>query len=181
MDNKYVVIFGTGNYGNDPIYIEKVRQLGNLLADNNHQMMYGGASTGLVKEIADCFLNKNQNVVGVLCPEYMHQGYDKVKLHLTLNITDRKQKMITNAHSFIILPGGIGTLEEFSQVLTMKLTFPKEKRPIIIYNIKNFYDKLWDQLNHFKESGMSKRNFSDYVLMTDDPEQIVNEINKSIQ
>ncbi len=143
----------------DEKYFNLARNLGNLLAKNQHRIIYGGGNKGLMKAVADSALAIGGAVDGYM-PDFMakvewqHKGL--TNLFITKNMSERKEKMMTASDAQIFLPGGCGTMEEFFDILTAKrlgLYFG----PLIIINYHGFYNPLIELLNSMvKEKFLNK-------------------------
>ena len=142
-------------YGNDPIYREKVRQLGEWIGRNGHTLVYGGSKVGLMGEVADAALSAGGYVIGVE-PQFFidevlqHEGVQE--LISTETIPERRTKMIELSDAFIAFPGGTGTLEEISEIMSME-HLGHTSAPCIIYNLGGYYDSLRDLLSNMVDKG----------------------------
>jgi hypothetical protein len=139
-------------------YKDEARKIGSLLAQKKIKIIYGGGNMGLMGILSNSALDSGGDVYGVITNHLL----DMEKRNESLNnfkivdsMHDRKMEMYNNADAFLILPGGIGTLEEFFEVYSWKQLHLHNK-PIFIYNYKNF----WDDLIHLVEN-LIKKNFAD--------------------
>ena len=134
---KSVCIFCGAGISNNPIYQEKTRELGNIIAERNLLLVYGGASIGLMGNVADGVLEKGGKVHGVL-PDFLFKkevGHSGIQnLEIVDSMHTRKKRMYEISDAFIILPGGIGTMDEFFEVFTWSQLELHDKT-IGIYNI----------------------------------------------
>ncbi len=125
-------------------------KLGRLMADKNIQLIYGGGQVGLMGLIADSVMANNGKVTGII-PYFLDElevgKYDISKLIKTDNMHIRKMKMAELSDAFIVLPGGLGTLDETFEILTWK-QLGLHNKPIVILNIDGFWDKLIDLIDH---------------------------------
>lgn len=139
-----ITVYCGSNPGNDPEYQKAASDLGLWIAKNGHQMIYGGGNIGLMGIIADTVLANGGAVTGVI-PEFLlhhekgHQGLHRLEIVETM--AERKTRMISYADTFIAMPGGVGTLEEISEVLTLKHLGRTQKRAFF-YNIHGYYEPL---------------------------------------
>ncbi len=152
---------------------DEVRRLGELLFKKNKNLVYGGAKIGLMGIIANTILKKGGHVTGII-PKILSKkeiiNKDVSELIIVDNMHDRKKKMYDISDAFIVLPGGIGTLEEFSEITTWKILGIKSK-PIFLLNLNGYYDHLFQQFkvmenNNFLYSDIFKeisiiKNISD--------------------
>lgn len=143
-----ICIFGAASAHIDEKYIEEIEKLGETLARRGHSLVFGAGATGLMGAAARGFKRGGGYIHGVI-PEFfrdenveiIYDGCDE--LTYTKNMSERKQKMEDDCDAFVIAPGGVGTFEEFFEVLTLK-QLGRHKKAIIIFNIDNYYDKLED-------------------------------------
>lgn len=143
---KNITVYCGSQYGLNPAHAAFTGMLVEFLAKNGFHIIYGGGSTGLMGLIADTAISAEGQITGIIPhifieKEQAHRGITKLIEVDTMD--ERKEKLIHMADAFIILPGGIGTLEELSDTLS-HMTIYRENRcpPIIIANIDNFYDPL---------------------------------------
>ncbi len=153
-----IAIFCGSSFGNNPNFISIAEQLGNTLAKNKIKLIYGGAQVGLMGTVANACLNAGGHVIGVLprilqTKEIAHNSLNE--LILTDNMHQRKMKMFELAEGFIALPGGFGTLEEVSEILTWQ-QLGLHKFPIGILNIDGFYDHLEQQFDQMQKYELLK-------------------------
>ncbi|MGD0711100.1 MAG: TIGR00730 family Rossman fold protein [Bacteroidales bacterium] len=145
-----ICIFCGSSLGNDIIYKEKAIALGKVLAKENINLVFGGSHLGLMGVIADATLNEGGHVIGVIT-EYLfnkgitHNGLSE--LNVVKEMTDRKAMMIEMSDAFIALPGGYGTLDEITEVLSLNQLSLIDK-PCGLLNIKGYFDNYIKQLDH---------------------------------
>ena len=118
---KNICVFCGSSSGDNPAFANAAEVLGRQLAKNNIQLIYGGGKVGLMGIIADSVLGSEGKVVGII-PDFLmkkevgHMGLTEI--HVVESMHVRKQKMAGLADAFIAMPGGYGTLEELSEILT---------------------------------------------------------------
>ncbi len=141
-----ICIFGAASAHIDNTYIELVEKLGEMLASRGHSLVFGAGATGLMGAAARGMKKGGGYIHGVIpeffrdeCVEAIYDGCDE--LTYTKTMSERKQVMEDCADAFIIVPGGIGTFEEFFEVLTLK-QLGRHRKAIAIYNIEGYYDAL---------------------------------------
>ena len=118
---KSIAVYCGSSSGNDRSYIEAAHNLGKILAKNNIELIYGGGGIGLMKAVADGVLTHNGNVTGVITQklEALELAHPQIQVtHVTESMHQRKHLMASLADGFIALPGGWGTLEELTEVIT---------------------------------------------------------------
>jgi len=141
---KSVSVFCGSSMGAHPVYIAHAILLGKTLAEQNIQLVYGGARIGLMGAVADGVLRHNGRVIGVLphflkSKEIAHDGL--TELILVESMHERKMKMHELCDGIIALPGGFGTLEELFEMLTWG-QLGLHKKPVGLLNVNGFYDSL---------------------------------------
>ena len=150
-----IVVYLGARTGKNPLFREKARELGVWIAGQGHRLVYGGSAIGLMGELADAALSEGGEVTGVE-PRFFvdavlqHQGVQDLIVVETMQ--ERKQKMISLGDAFIAFPGGTGTLEEISEIISMTCLGLTDK-PCIIYNINGYYDILADYLDQMVAEG----------------------------
>lgn len=141
-----ICIFGAASAHIDEIYIKKVEELGEKLAKRGHSLVFGAGATGLMGAAARGVKRGGGFIHGVIPKFFIDESveliFDDCDLTTyTQTMSERKKTMEDEADAFIITPGGIGTFEEFFEVLTLK-QLGRHDKPIVIYNIANYYDGL---------------------------------------
>jgi uncharacterized protein (TIGR00730 family) len=165
-----ICVFSSSSDAVAPAYFQAARELGALIALRGHTLVYGGASTGLMGELARAVQAQRGKVIGVIPENIRARGvaYSPAnELHVTADLRERKAMMETRSDAFIALPGGFGTLEEVSEVLTLK-QLQVHSKPIIFINILGFYDKLLALYDHFYAEHFAKEQFRVYYTVVPD-------------
>lgn len=125
-------------------YFEATRELADVLLEKNVHVVYGGGAVGLMGALADRYIEKGGEITGII-PEFMVKvewAHPKIdRMIIVHDMHERKKKLIANTDGIIALPGGTGTLEELSEVITLK-RLGKFTKPIILLNTDGFYDPL---------------------------------------
>ena len=139
-----ITVYLGASEGFDPIYKNKVIELGHWIGNHGHTLVYGGSKTGLMGELAHSVLNTGGKVIGVEPQFFIDQEVQLTtltQLIITKDMPERKTKMIELGDVFIAFPGGTGTLEEISEVMT-KSALKQIEASCIIYNLNGYYDDL---------------------------------------
>lgn len=141
-----ICVFGAASYEIDKSYIEAVEKLGEEMAKRGHALVFGAGGNGLMGAAARGVTKGGGEIYGVIPTFFRDETieliYDKcTELIYTETMAERKTKMEDLAEAFIITPGGIGTLEEFFQVLTLK-QLGRHVKPIVILDVNGYYKKL---------------------------------------
>ena len=141
-----ICIFGAASAHIATVYIKAVEELSEKLAKRGHTLVFGAGGTGLMGAAARGFKRGGGFVHGVI-PEFFREEKveliyeDCDKITYTETMAERKFIMEDEADAFIITPGGIGTFEEFFEVLTLK-QLGRHNKAMVIYNIEDYYDDL---------------------------------------
>jgi uncharacterized protein (TIGR00730 family) len=153
------------------VYLETARETGRILASRGHTLIYGGGRTGLMGAVADAALSAGGRVEGVIYDRFIEHNVHHQGLHELTPVPDmrtRKAGLDERSDAFLALAGGLGTLEEFSEILSFrKLGF--HKRPIVILNTRGYYAGLITQLERFIEDDFDKPAIREYMYVVDDP------------
>ena len=139
-----ITVYLGSNEGKDLKLKKAVRELGTWIGENHHTLIYGGSKRGLMGELAESTLLAGGSVIGVEPQFFLEMGldYDAItQLIPTKDMSERKAKMIELGDAFIAFPGGTGTLEEISEIMS-KVVLGHLQAPCIIYNLNGYYDDL---------------------------------------
>lgn len=150
-----ICMYGAASNHIDAEYITEVEKLGEEIGKRNHKLIYGAGASGLMGACARGVEKAGGTVIGV-APRFM-SAYEDInhnctELIMTETMGDRKQVMEDNADAFVVVPGGIGTLDEFFELLTL-IELGRKEAPVICYNIKGFYDNLIEFVDDCIEKG----------------------------
>ncbi|MFC0779108.1 TIGR00730 family Rossman fold protein [Flavobacterium sp. HJSW_4] len=175
---KRITVFCASSYGTEKIYEEQAIALGKTLAEQNIELVYGGANVGLMGAVADGALNAGGKVIGVLpnflrSKEIAHLGL--TELILVESMHERKTKMNDLCDGVIALPGGFGTLEELFEMLTWA-QLGLHKKPIAILNIDGYYDSLIELLQTMTEKGLLKEVNQKMLLVSDSIDDLLDQM-----
>ena len=149
----YLGAFG----GSDPAFAAAVDELGAWIGKNGHSLVYGGSETGLMGRLALSALAAGAEVTGVEPRFFVEQEVQcdqLTRLIVTEDMPQRKAKMIELGQAFIAMPGGTGTLEEISEVMSL-VSLKKLNAPCILYNLDGYYDSLKALLSRMIAAGLS--------------------------
>ncbi len=170
-----ICVFCGTNPGAQAAYGEAARQLGKVLATSGIELVYGGASVGIMGELADSVQEHGGQVTGVIPQrlvekEAAHTGIGN--LIVVASMHQRKAQMSDMADGFIALPGGIGTLEGFLEILTWG-QLGIHTKPCGLLNVAGYFDALIGWLDHGVREGFITEMHRGMVLVDDDPARLV--------
>ncbi|GAB6143061.1 TIGR00730 family Rossman fold protein [Desulfocicer niacini] len=172
---KSICVFLGSNEGTNPLYVQAARDMGRELARRGMTCVYGGANTGLMKALADEALCAGGRVVGVTVQslkdkENFHP--DLSRLHVVNTIQERKRLMIRLSDGFIALPGGIGTLEELFEVLTLSV-MGFHVKPCALLNVNHYWNRLTGFLDHAMDQGFMKIPGENLLIQAETPVRVL--------
>ena len=153
-----ITVYCGANPGRDPEFTARAAELGSWMAANGHRLVYGAGNAGLMGAVVNAVLEGGGEVTGVtpdffIIAEEIHS--DITDLRVTKDMTERRQIMMDEGDAFIALPGGTGTLDEISEVMSLRRLgkLGDVTRPIMLYNINGYYDYLFKYLDRMTEEG----------------------------
>lgn len=166
-----ICVFCGSSMGSDPAFRLGAETLGTAIGRGGHELVYGGASVGLMGVVADAALNAGAKVAGVL-PKALADlelaKPDLSELHVVGSMHERKMMMADLSDAFIAMPGGIGTLEEMFEVWTWT-QLGLHSKPVGLLNVKQFYDPLVAFLAGVVDSGFIKQAHFDMLVVNTEP------------
>ncbi|EON74609.1 TIGR00730 family Rossman fold protein [Lysinibacillus sphaericus] len=170
-----IAVYCGSGLGVNPIYAEKAEELGTVLAENGHGVVYGGSKTGLMGKVADAVLTAGGEVIGVM-PTHLQKREvahaSLTEIHFVESMHIRKAKMVELAGAFIALPGGGGTMDEYFEVFTWAQIGLHEK-PVILYNVNGFYDALLQHFTRMLEEGFIRTEQKSLIRVATTPEEVL--------
>jgi len=176
--NSLAVFCGSKN-GNNPVYINHAKELGKLLAKKNITLIYGGGSTGIMGAVADAMMEGGGKVIGIITKklvdwEHQHKGITDLSIVDDMHI--RKQRMYDLCDAAVILPGGVGTLDEFFEMVTWNQLSIHDKK-IYIINSDNFFDFLLKHIQQMEKQGFLYESVLERITVLNEPEQLLEDLN----
>jgi uncharacterized protein (TIGR00730 family) len=145
-----ICVFASSSSRIDNEYAIAASYLGKLLAEASLEVVYGGGGIGLMGKLADAVIENNGKITGVIPSFMLDEGWDHKSVNemvITSDMGERKRKMFELADAIVALPGGVGTLEELTEAMTLK-QLGLYKGPIIILNTLDFYKSFIDFMDH---------------------------------
>lgn len=169
-----ITIYCGASLGNKKTYQEATANLGKWIAKNKHILIYGGGKAGLMGTIADAVLKNKGKVIGII-PSFLTERElahtELSELLIVETMTERKLKMIELGDCYIALPGGPGTLEEISEVISWA-RIGKNNNPCIFLNIDGYYDNLKKFYDDMVENGFLSLEDRNKILFTNSIENM---------
>jgi uncharacterized protein (TIGR00730 family) len=170
-----VCIFCGSSTGSDAAYANATREIGKLLAEAGHTLVYGGGNVGLMGIIADSFLETGGKVIGII-PDFLvkrevgHRGL--TELVVVNSMHERKKRMADLSDVFIALPGGWGTLDELAEILTWR-QLGLIDQPIGLLNTNSFFSALVSQMKTMAEEGFLPSANLNFLQVENSPEKLL--------
>ncbi len=168
-------VFCGARFGTDPGSRDVAKQLGSLLAREGITLVYGGGGVGLMGLVANAALDEGGQVVGVI-PRFLLQreaGHPALTETVVVEtMHERKLQMFERSDAFVVLPGGIGTLEELFEVLSWR-TLGLHNKPIIIVDQGGYWQPLAALLRGVVEGGFAERTHLDHVAFVSDLKDVL--------
>ncbi|MFT4748510.1 MAG: hypothetical protein ACI9E4_000174 [Pseudohongiellaceae bacterium] len=172
---KRLCVFCGASMGRNPAYAEAARSLAKILATKDITLVYGGASVGVMGQLADAALEAGGKVIGVMPQELVNREVSHLHLSELIivdSMHERKAKMAELSDGFVALPGGLGTLEELFEVLTWaQLRF--HAKPCGLLNTNGYYDQLISFLDHSVDEKFIKPAHRQMIILGDEPDTLL--------
>ena len=170
-----VCVYCGSSLGESQVYTAQAQILGRLLAENGIRLVYGGGRIGLMGVVAEAALAAGGEVVGII-PNHLHDwevGHTGLtELHVVDSMHTRKRMMVEMSDAFIALPGGLGTLDEFFEVVTWRQLKLHDK-PVIILNVEDYWHPLLALIEAVIERGFARRTATNLFTIVDSAEALI--------
>lgn len=169
-----ICVFCSANQQIDPEFFTMTEALGKWAAENGHAIVFGGVNQGLMECVGKATKEAGGRTIGVIPTKVEETGRisDYVEIEIPCdNLTDRKQLMMDQSDVFIALPGGIGTIDEVFTVAA-SATIGYHHKPVILYNMKGFWNELIALLDDLQAKGMIRGDWRQYIKVADSIEEI---------
>lgn len=164
-----ITVYCGASMGVSPLYKEAAVEIGQWIADCGHTLVYGGGNTGLMGLLSEAVYVNGGKVIGII-PEFLVErellNTDIGEVTIVETMSERKKKMFNLGQAFIALPGGLGTLEEISEVVSWA-RLGQNQHPCVFYNKNHFYDKLEAFIDHMVEEGFLDIEGWEKILFSD--------------
>ncbi|HEX3672971.1 MAG TPA: TIGR00730 family Rossman fold protein [Rhizomicrobium sp.] len=180
---KAICVFCGSSNGADPAFAEAARTLGKLIAANGYRMIFGGGGLGLMGETARAARDAGAPVTGIL-PEFLRHleppMRDPEQLIVVPTLFARKERMIDMADAFVVLPGGIGTVDEFFEVLGAA-QLGQHAKPIVVLNLGGFFAPLEALLDYIVKTGFAHYEFTSHYRMVATPQDVIEALEQAFK
>ena len=175
---KKLCVFTGAATGSDPRFAEAAHQLGQMLASRNLGLVYGGGKSGLMGKIADAVIAADGHATGII-PKFLdnveiaHRGLND--LHVIDTMHERKNMMYEIADGFIIMPGGLGTLDETMEIITWR-QLGLHHKPIIIANLHGYWDHMLLLFQNIIDEGFMHHGHTGHFEHVDDMDALADKL-----
>ncbi len=170
-----VCIFASSSSRIDSRYADAASELGYLLPKANMEIIFGGGGLGLMGKLADAVIKNKGTITGVI-PSFMKdEGWDHSdvsEMIVTPDMGERKKRMFAMSDAIVALPGGVGTLEELSEAITLK-QLGLYRGPVIILNTLDFYKPLIDFFENMISGNFLRCEHKGMWEIANDPEEVI--------
>ena len=164
-----VCVFCGSSFGKDPAFRDAARAIGFGIAKMGYTLVFGGGGLGLMGDVARAALDGGSTIQGIM-PAFLQALEPEVspqeKLIVTPHMQERKNLMLQMSDAFIVLPGGLGTFDEFFEVVT-EAQLGVHDKPIIVVNVNGYFDALDAMLHHIIETGFAKERVLKLYYLAD--------------
>jgi len=179
---KSICVFCGSSVGTEDSYRDAAHELGRAIAESGRRLVYGGGNIGLMGVTADAVLAGGGEVIGIIPQNLMdrevgHRGISELRVVDSMH--QRKQLMSDLSDGFVILPGGLGTLEEFFEVWTWG-QLGLHRKPYGILNTNGYYDSLLRFLDHAVESGFVRPAHRELLIVEEEPMELLRRLDSHI-
>lgn len=163
----------------DKKYIEVTEQLGSLMAENGYGLVWGGGNRGLMKVISDSVQGNGGKVFGITMELFKgHRRINADEMIIAKDFPERKKLFLEKSDAFILLPGGVGSFDEITEVIELK-KHNIHLKPIVVLSMDKFYDGLKIQLKRMEKDGFLTKSLDEFLFFADTPREAVDFIKKS--
>ena len=165
-------------FGTNPQFERDAARIGELLARNKIRMIFGGGNVGLMGATASSAIRNGGVVLGVTTHNVVAKqepAHTEIQVEIVDGVNERKQRMYDLSDGFIILPGGIGTLNEFTDILTMQ-QIGETHKPLFFMNTANFWESFSRMFLTMQDSGFIDSVDDYHVHVADTPEELFRQI-----
>lgn len=171
-----ICVYGAASFSIDEEYIKRVEELGEKMTARGHSLVFGGGANGLMGAAARGVKKGGGYILGVIPSFFDDEKIEGVfeecnELIETKTMRERKQIMEDNADAFIVTPGGVGTFEEFFEILTSK-QLCRHNKPIVLFNVNNYYSELSVMMEAAVEKKFIRKGCLSLYKVTDNLDEL---------
>lgn len=173
-----ICVFCGSSPGFNAIYAQMTTLLAKQFIAHNIGLVYGGSNIGLMRVMADCIMESGLPIIGIMPRFLVNKEIADKRLRefiLTDNMYERKMKMAELSDAFITMPGGFGTLDELSEMITLYQVNLIDK-PLAIYNVNHYYDHFVKQLDVMVEEGFLRTEQRQNIIIESQPDVLIEKL-----
>ncbi len=180
---KSVCVYCGSSVNVDDTFKKASKDLGVIMAQENLRLVFGGGHVGLMGIVSDAVLENGGEVIGII-PDHIaekeiaHSGL--TELHVVETMHERKQMMVDRSDAFIIMPGGLGTMDEFFEIFTWWQLGLHDK-PIIIINVEGYWTPLLSMLDNIIDHKFARTDDRDYLCVIDGVDEVIQALARAPQ
>lgn len=177
---KYIAVFCSANELEEK-YTKPATTFARLLAKHGYGLVWGGSDHGLMRAVASTVQKANGKIVGISMELLRHIARKNAdEMIIAKDLSERKATLLKRADAIAVLVGGIGTLDEITEILELK-KHGLHQKPIVVLNTENFYEGLKVQLQKMKDDGFITRSLDELIYFADQPEEAINYLNERLR
>ena len=177
-----ICVFCGSSFGSSPDYADAARRLGELIAKRGFSLVFGGGAVGLMGEVSRAVSLNGGSVTGVL-PEFLKHleppSRTTDKLIVTPDMQERKKHMLALSDAFVVLPGGLGTLDEIFEVLSTA-QLKVHKKPIVLVNLHGHFDPVVKLIAHVVKDGFAVSTANALYRVVKTPDQAIEAVEEQL-
>ncbi len=175
---KSVAVYCGHQFGTDPQFEKDAKKFGELLARNKIKLVFGAGNVGLMGAVSGAVIENGGDIIGISTPHVLalqEPAHENMPLEIMDGINERKQRMYDLSDAFCILPGGIGTLNELTDVMTMQQV-GETKKPIFFLNTNKFWEIFGKEIEHMQSNGFIPSLDEYNITIANTPEELIKKI-----
>jgi len=170
-----ICVFCGSSHGADPAYTEAARRFGTLMVKEGFDLVFGGGGVGLMGEVALAVSKAGGKILGII-PSFLRHIEPPLNVSseivITESMNERKARMFAAADGFAVLPGGLGTLDEFAEAFT-GAQLRLHAKPIVLVNVKDYFTPLVALIDHFVAEGFAGAGVKQLYQLAPTPEDAI--------
>lgn len=175
---KSVAVYCGHQYGNNPEYARDARRIGELLAKNKITLVFGGGNVGLMGTVASAAIENGGEVIGISTTHVVslqEPAHKDINVKVVDGLSTRKEEMFDLSDAFIILPGGIGTLDEMTDIMT-KQQVGESYKPIYMMNTAKYWEIFGQVMVHMQSEGFMPNAEAYNLHVVNDPDELIKQL-----
>ena len=164
-----ICVYGSASNLIDPTFIAAGEQLGEIIAKHNHSLVFGGGAEGMMGAVARGVENFGGKIIGISPTFFKVDGvlFDRcTEFYFTETMRERKKLLEEKSDAFLVSPGGIGTYDEFFEILSLR-QLGRHNKPIVLFNVNGYFDPILEMLKLTAEKNFMKEINLSLVFVTD--------------